>query len=122
LPKQAQQALPVNQPVQIALNFQAISKTTNREKQFYVISIKKHWYELKDLSNFIHKSDEAEWLQRTALWNTRSNQNNSRNTVSHFYALNITRKVRTLLLTAGRLNITRHLVQKQTIPHSFVCF
>jgi hypothetical protein len=36
-----------------------------REKQFHVISIKKHSYVLKDPSYFIHKPDEAEWLQMT---------------------------------------------------------
>jgi hypothetical protein len=55
----------VDQPVQIALKFQAILKATYRKKQLHVISIKKHSYVLKDLSDFIHKPDEAEgpkWL------------------------------------------------------------
>jgi hypothetical protein len=60
-------SLQTSQPVQIALNFQAILETTYREEQLYVVSIKKHSYVLKDLSDFIHKPDEAEWPQMAAL-------------------------------------------------------
>jgi hypothetical protein len=63
-------------------------------------------------SKITNKPNEAEWSQMAALWNARSNQNISRNTISHSYALGSTRKVRTQLLTADRLNITRHFVQK----------
>jgi hypothetical protein len=59
--------LHTSQPIQIALNFQAILKTTNRDEQLHVVSIKKHSYVLKDLSDFIHKPDEAEWPQMAAL-------------------------------------------------------
>jgi hypothetical protein len=47
-----------------------------------LISKKKHSYTLKDFSDFIYKSDEAEWPQMAALKNTRRNQNIPQNTVS----------------------------------------
>jgi hypothetical protein len=52
-----------------------------------------------------------------ALWNARSDQNNPRNTVTHPYTLDSTRKVRTQPLTAGWLNISRHFIQEQTMTH-----
>jgi hypothetical protein len=52
-------SLHTSQPV--ALNFQAIPKTTNRDRQLHVISIKKHSHVPKGLSDFVQKPDEPEY-------------------------------------------------------------
>jgi hypothetical protein len=52
-----------------------------------------------------------------ALWNAQNDQNIPKNTVTHPYALNFTRKVRTQPLTGGWLNISRHFMQEQTMTH-----
>jgi hypothetical protein len=40
-----------------------------REKQFIFVSIKKYLYVDKDLSDLIHKPDEAKWPETAALRN-----------------------------------------------------
>jgi hypothetical protein len=84
------------------------SSNPENHVQGETVSCHQHKKALKDLSDFIHK---PVWFQMAALRNTRSNQKISRNTISHSYALDSTRKVTTQPLTAGRLNITKHFVQ-----------
>jgi hypothetical protein len=85
----------LSQSIQIVLNFQAISETTHQKEQFHVVSMRKYPHVPKNPSNLIHKSNETERPQMAGLWNTRSDQNIPRNTVTHPYALDSTRKVRT---------------------------
>jgi hypothetical protein len=107
---------PLSQSIQIVLNPQAISETTHRKEQFHVVSITKNPHVPKNLRDLIQKPNEPEWAQMAALWNTRSDQNIPRNTVTHPHPLDSTRKVRTQL-TAGGLNISWHFIQEQPMTH-----
>jgi hypothetical protein len=84
----------------------------------HVVSIKKYPYVPKNPRDLIHKPiNETEWPQKADLRDAWSDQNFSRNTVTHPYAQDPTRKVRTQPLTAGWLNISRHFIQEQTMTH-----
>jgi hypothetical protein len=63
--------------------------------------------------DLIYKPNETEWPQMAALRNVT--KITLRNTVTHLYALDSTRKVRTQPLTTRWLNISWHFIQEQTM-------
>jgi hypothetical protein len=92
------------QSIQIVLNFRAISETTHRKEQFHVIKIQKHPHVPNNPRDLIYKPNETERPQMAALRNVT--KITLRNTVTHLYALDSTRKVRTQPLTTRWLNIS----------------
>jgi hypothetical protein len=58
---------PLNQSIQIALNFQSIAETTHPKEQFHVVSMKTYPHVPKNPRDLIHKPNETEWPQMAAL-------------------------------------------------------